>query len=342
MDFLDRYPWIKRWETLLLVVLCLVLVANSQLSQFFFGIDNIANIFRLSIEKAIVVIIMTFVIINGEIDLSVASVMGFAACTVAVLYDAGWSVAFGSLIALLVGATCGAINGYFVAYLGIPSLVVTLAGLIAYRGAARILLRDQSVSGFPDWFTGIAQRGIIGPFPLTIFVFLALFAVAFVILQYTTFGRFVYAIGNNREGSEYAGINVKWVKMRLLIASGVISALAGLFYVMRLGSIRANAAEGFELDIITIVLLGGVSIFGGKGTMLGVGLSLLIVLNLRNGMSLANLPGNTQTSVIGVLLILSVLIPNWAQTIQNYWRRRSAGDKKPLKQPVEEVAENTT
>lgn len=335
MSLFERFPWLQRWETLLLVVLVLSIALNSQLSEFYFEPNNISNIFSLSIEKAIVVVVMAFVIINAEIDLSVASVMGLAASILAFSYEAGQPVLVGILLALVTGFLCGALNGYFIAYLGIPSLVVTLAGLILYRGAARILLEDRSVGDFPQWFTGIAQNDFVGPFPVTIFVFIGLLILGYIILQYANFGRRVYAIGNNREGAEYAGLNARRVKMQIFIASGTIAALAGLFYASRLGNVRANAAEGFELDIITIVLLGGVSIFGGKGTMLGVGLSLLLVLNLRNGMSLMNVNGNTQTSVIGLLLILSVLIPNVSQSIQTWWQRRSLGEKEKVFIPEE-------
>lgn len=328
MALINRFPGLRRWETLLFCLLLVVIGVNAQVSAFFFDADNISNIFRLSIEKAIVVVVMAFVIINAEIDLSVASVMGLAASVLAATYEAGQPLALGVLLALGVGVLVGVVNGYFIAYLGLPSLVVTLAGLIMYRGAARILLEDRSVGGYPAWFTGIAQNEVLGPFPITIFVFIGLFILAQIILQYTTFGRYVYASGNNREGAAYAGINVRRVKMTLFIASALIATVAGIFYAARLGNVRANAAEGFELDIITIVLLGGVSIFGGKGTMLGVGLSLLLVLNLRNGMSLSNVNGNTQTSVIGLLLILSVLIPNMAQSFQTWWGRRRSGDKK--------------
>ncbi len=327
MRIFQRFPWLQRWETLLLILLVIVIAVNSQLSEFYFDADNISNIFRLSIEKAIVVVVMAFVIINAEIDLSVASIMGLAASVLAYTYEAGQPLIIGIVAALVVGLICGLINGYFIAYLGIPSLVVTLAGLIMFRGAARILLEDRSVGNYPDWFTNIAQAEVIGPFPITIVIFIALFVLCYVILQYSTFGRYVYAIGNNLEGSEYAGIDVKRVKMWIFVASALIATVAGIFYAARLGNIRANAAEGFELDIITIVLLGGVSIFGGKGTMLGVGLSLLLVLNLRNGMSLTNVNGNTQTSVVGLLLILSVLIPNMAQSFQTWWARQSFGDK---------------
>lgn len=327
-----RWSWLRRWETLLFAVLCVVILANLRLSPFYFDLNNLSNVFRLSIEKAMVVLLMTFVIINGEIDLSVASVMGLSASVLAFTYEAGWSVPVGCTLALFVGVLCGALNGYFVAYLGMPSIVVTLAGLIAYRGIARVLLEDRSVGGYPTWFTDLAQKGFIGPFPLSIFLFLLLFIICFVILERTAFGRYVYVIGSNREGAEYAGVNVRKIKMTIFIFTGLMAAFAGLWYTARLGNIRANAAEGFELDIITIVLLGGVSIFGGKGTMLGVGLSLLVVLNIRNGMSLANVSGNVQTSVVGALLILSVLIPNWAQSLQEsrFWRSLGDRDRKPV------------
>lgn len=317
-----RWTWLRRWETLLFIVLIIVLVINTQLSPFFFDANNISNVFRLSIEKAMVVLLMTFVIINGEIDLSVASVMGLSATVLAVTFEAGWSLPAGFALALLVGAVCGALNGFFITYLNMPSIVVTLAGLITYRGVARILLEDRSVGGYPEWFTGLAQNEWIGTFPFTVILFAVLFVICYVILSRTAFGRYVYVIGNNRPGAEYAGINVKRVKMLIFVFTGIMAAFAGLWYAARLGNIRANAAEGFELDIITIVLLGGVSIFGGKGTMLGVGLSLLVVLNIRNGMSLANVSSNVQTSIVGALLILSVLIPNWAQSLQGskFWR----------------------
>lgn len=327
MNWIRQNPWLQRWETLLFVLLLAVIAVNAQMSEFFFEPDNVANIFRLSIEKAIVVVIMAFVIINAEIDLSVASVMGLAASVLAVSYEAGQPVLVGIALALFVGLLVGLLNGFFVAYLNIPSLVVTLAGLILFRGVARILLEDRSVGDFPAWFTGIAQNEIIGPFPVTILIFVVLFGIAYVVLQYATFGRYVYAIGNNREASEYAGIPVRRVKMWIFVMSALIATVAGILYAARLGNVRANAAEGFELDIITIVLLGGVSIFGGKGTMLGVGLSLLLVLNLRNGMSLTNVNGNTQTSVVGLLLILSVLIPNVAQSARVWWGRRTSGDE---------------
>ncbi|HMR68130.1 MAG TPA: ABC transporter permease, partial [Anaerolineae bacterium] len=226
------------------------------------------------------------------------------------------------LAALGVGLLGGAFNGFWIAYVGLPSLVVTLAMLIGFRGLARVLLEDRSIGDFPAWLDTLGQQPLIGPFPMALIVFFILLLIAIVILQYSGFGRYVYVIGNNREVARYAGVRVRRVKMALFVASGFISALAGVLFAARLGAVRGDIALGFELDIITMVLLGGVSIFGGSGSIYGVLLSILIVLNLRNGMALANITGHIQTGVIGVILILSVLIPNWAQTLRDYTNRR--------------------
>ncbi|MFC1466876.1 MAG: ABC transporter permease [Candidatus Brachytrichaceae bacterium NZ_4S206] len=328
--------FLRRWEALLLGILFVVVLFNVTRSPFYLRVDNLVNVFELSIEKIIVALVMTFIIINGEIDLSVASVMGLAACVVARLHADGVAMPLAVLVALLVGLACGAFNGFWIAYVGLPSLAVTLAGLIGYRGAARILLEDKSIGNFPTWFNALGQQPLIGPFPFAIILFFVMLIAAVIILQRTAFGRYVYVIGNNKEVARYSGIQVRQVKMRLFIASGLIAALAGVLLAARLGAVRGNTAEGFELDIITMVLLGGVSIFGGSGTLTGVALSILIILNLRNGMSLANITGNTQTGVIGALLILSVLVPNlvsWARGLRSHVR--PAGS--PLAQPSQEV-----
>ena len=313
---------LKSWEGLLLAILVAVTAVNVLLTPYYLRLENQINLFQLSIEKIIVALMLTFVIINGEIDLSVASVMGLAACLLAFLLERGVPAQVGIVAALLAGALAGAFNGFCISYLGLPSLVVTLAGLIGYRGLARILLEDRSVGGFPDWLNRLGQQPLAGPFPLALLIFGVLLVVAIVVLQFSSFGRYVYVIGNNREVARYSGVNVRRVKMTLFIASGLIAALAGLLFAARLGAVRGDTALGFELDIITMVLLGGVSVFGGTGTLVGVLLSILIILNLRNGMGLVNISGNTQTGVIGALLILSVLVPNWARDLRNVWGRR--------------------
>lgn len=323
---------LKSWEGLLLVILIASVILNIVQSPVYLGVGNLVNLFQLSIEKIIIALMMTFIIVNGEIDLSIASVMGMSACILASLFSQGVSVEVAIVIALLAGAVAGAFNGFWIAYVGLPSLAVTLAGLIGYRGIARILLEDRSIGNFPEWFDALGQKPLVGPFPLAVVIFFVFIVVAIVVLQYSAFGRYVYVIGNNREAARYSGVKVRQVKMILFIASGMVAALAGLLFAGRLGAVRGNMAEGFELDIITMVLLGGVSIFGGTGTLMGVGLSILIILNLRNGMSLVNVTGNTQTSVIGVLLILSVLLPNLARDVQSVLKRRSFARLKDTKQ----------
>jgi rhamnose transport system permease protein len=184
-----------------------------------------------------------------------------------------------------------------------------------------VLLENRSV-GFPDWFDRLGQQPLIGPFPLSLIVFFVLLVIALIILQWSGFGRYVFVIGNNREVARYSGVNVRGVKMILFVVSGFISALAGLLLAARLGAMRGDTAQGGELDVITMVLLGGVSIFGGSGSLVGVILSILIILNLRNGMGLLNITGDIQTGVIGALLILSVLLPNIARSVRDSWNRR--------------------
>jgi rhamnose transport system permease protein len=320
---------LKSWEGLLLAILVVVMALNAVQTPFYLRIENQINLFQLSIEKIIVALMLTFVIINGEIDLSVASVMGLAACLLAFLLERGVPAQVGIVAALLAGALAGAFNGFCISYLGLPSLVVTLAGLIGYRGLARILLEDRSVGNFPVWLNRLGQQPLAGPFPLALLIFFVLLVIAVIILQYSAFGRYVYVIGNNREVARYSGVNVRRVKMALFVASSLIAALAGLLYAARLGAVRGDTALGFELDVITMVLLGGVSVFGGTGSLIGVLLSILIILNLRNGMGLVNISGNTQTGVIGALLILSVLVPNWAQDIRALWQRRQRAGQAP-------------
>jgi rhamnose transport system permease protein len=301
----------RSWELLLAAVLVGTVVYNTSRSDVYLDVDNFVNLFQLSIEKVIVVVIMTFVIVNGEIDLSVASVMAFAAAVLASVHEGG-AVPFpvAIVIALAAAAAAGFVQGVVIAKTGLPSLVVTLAGLIAFRGGARVLVEDRSVGDFPEWFGDLGRRDLVGPLPFSLLLFFAGLVVGAVVLHRTAFGRKVYVIGNSAAVARYSGIAVDRVKVALFTWSGLVAGIAGVLFAARLGSVRANIGEGFELDIITIVLLGGVSIFGGTGNLVGVALSIFVVLNLRNGMSLARVEDTIQTGVIGGLLIVSVLAQN--------------------------------
>ena len=309
------WKYLMSWESFLCLVLILTISVNALNSDAFLSIDNQINLFTLSIEKVIIALIMAFVIINAEIDLSVASMMGLAACALGWLVDAGVSMPTALAICLLIGMLGGLFNGFWVTFMNLPSLVVTLAMLIGFRGLARVLVEDRSIRVFPSWFEELGQQPILGPLPLAVIIFFLLLILAVVVLRFTGFGRYVYVIGINKDMARYSGINVKAVKLILFTLAGLISALAGILFAARLGSVRGDMGLGFELDIITMVLLGGVSIFGGSGSIYGVILSILIVLYLRNGMSLSNITGHLQTGVIGLLLILSAMVPN----LKTYW-----------------------
>jgi rhamnose transport system permease protein len=298
------------WETGLLAVFLATLALNASFAPEFLTIQNQINLFQLHIEKIIVALIMTLIIINAEIDLSVASIMGLSATLFGYLVNAGVPGGLAILICLAAGLLAGLVNAILIARVGIPSLVVTLAMLIGFRGLARVLVKDNSLGNFPAWFTDLGQKGLVGPIPLAILLFFLLLVLLGMTLHRTSFGRQVIVIGTNAEVARFSGLNVVRVKTTLFLLSALIAALCGLLYAARLGSVRGDTALGFELDIITMVLLGGVSIFGGKGSMVGVLLSILIILNLRNGMGLMNITGHMQTGVIGLLLIGSVLLPN--------------------------------
>ena len=301
---------LKSWEGFLLLSLLVIIGINTGMSPEFLTVGNQINLFQLSIEKIILALVMTFIIINGEIDLSVGSMMGLSACAFGwMVKEQGVAAPAAIAISLGIGVLGGALNGWFITRVGLPSLVVTLATLIGFRGLARVLVEDRGLTDFPDWFDALGQKGLIGPLPFALIAFALLFVLLYIVLERSGFGRKTQVIGTNREVAEFAGIDTDRHKMILFIASGTIAAFAGLLYAARVGAVRGDVANGFELDIITIVLLGGVSIFGGTGSLIGTLLAILIVLNIRNGMALLNITGHIQTGVIGLLLIASVIVP---------------------------------
>jgi len=311
----------KSWEGFLTIILIVTVIVNSLISESFLSVENQINLFVLSIEKVLIVFIMTMIIINAEIDLSVASMMGLSACALGWFVESGFSMYLSIIFSLLIGGIGGAFNAFWITVVKLPSLVVTLAMLIGFRGLARVLIGDRSIKMFPEWFELLGQQPLLGYLPLSMMIFFVLLILAIIILQFTGFGRNIYVSGINQNVALYSGINVKVIKITLFIASGIISALSGILFAARLGTVRGDMGLGFELDIITIVLLGGVSIFGGLGSIYGVILSILIVLYLRNGMSLSNITGHLQTGVIGILLILSVMVPNILEKINLYLKK---------------------
>jgi rhamnose transport system permease protein len=265
----------------------------------------------LYMETGVMAVAMTFVIIGGHIDLSCASILALVGAVTTDVY-AKYGVNFGVMLALapLLGALLGAVNGCVVAWLGLPSLVVTLATMAIYRGLAQVLIGDHSVAP-PDWFTGI-DRIFVGPTPIAMpaVIFVSLAVALGLVLHRTIAGRWVFAMGTSPQAALYSGVPVRLVTVGFFVLSGVLSALAGLMSVSRLHYARYDAANGLELDVITAVVLGGTNIFGGRGTMFGTVVALLLIAVLQTGMGLGNIKTEYQTTANGALLIFAVLASN--------------------------------
>jgi rhamnose transport system permease protein len=311
------------WDLLLVALLAAVLVLGSFQSPYFLNATSFSLMFSAFSEKSIMVLAMMLVIIVGEIDLSVASILGLSSATLGFLFAAGWPLWLAMLVALVSGGLAGLFNGLMVTRVGLPSLVVTLGTLALFRGAAYIVLGDRGISSYPDAFTQFGFGSIPGTMvPWTFLVFAVLAVVVAVVLHGSWMGRQLYAIGNNQDAARFAGIPVARIKLLLFVVSGLVAALAGIIFTSRFSSSRADNAVGFELDVITVVLLGGVSIFGGRGSLLGVLLALCTVGALRSALGLADYPDQVQSIIVGVLLIFSTLGPNLVGSVQNALSRR--------------------
>lgn len=299
-----------RWESLLVLLLLATSAVNASISPYFLTTRNLFDMTFQFMEKSIIALPMAFIIISGNIDLSVASTLAMSAILMGASFQAGLNIWLAALVGLAVGALGGLINGMLVARVRLPSLVVTLGTYALYRGVAFVILGDRAVTGFPPEFLYLGQ-GYVGntPVPVPLVIFAVLAVLFGLLLHRTTFGRFVYAIGNNEQACRYSGVAVDRIKVILFVLSGLMSALAAVILTARFNSTRPNIATGFELDVITAVVLGGVSIFGGEGTMPGVVLALFLVGVVARGMSLRNAPGEIQNIVIGALLIVAILLP---------------------------------
>jgi rhamnose transport system permease protein len=304
---------LARWETLLVLAICGLIVLGTVLSPFFLTPGNFANLIAALMEVAIMALPMTLIVVAGEIDLSVESMAGLASSLLGFLWAAGVPLSAAIPIVLLVGALGGLLNGLLVARGGLPSLVVTLGTLALFRGLALIVLGPRGVSNFPPAFTELGFGHVPGtliPWPFVIFVGLA--AILGIVLHRTWIGRQIYAIGKNTGAARFSGVRVIRVKTGLFVLSGLVAALAGIILTSRLSSARADAGAGMTLTVVTVVLLGGVNIFGGSGTIPGVALAVIAVAVMQNALRLASVTVEVQSIALGLLLILSVVIPNFA------------------------------
>jgi rhamnose transport system permease protein len=280
---------------------------------------------------------MTMVIVTGEIDLSVASVVGLSSVLVGLLHAHGFSIPLAALVAILAGVVCGAVNGFLVAYVGLPSLAVTIGTLALYRGIAVGLLGTKAVTDFPERWTELATGRIGGSqVPLVVVPIAVLAVVSIVLLHFTPFGRGVFDTGLNKETAHFSGVGVARTKLILFVLSAAVSAFAGVFYTLRYGSARGDNAVGLELQVVAAVLLGGVSIFGGRGALHGVIAGVLLIGVISSALRLENVTVNVINIIVGLLLVLSVMstsVLGWATRR----RRPGSGTSGPPGQTVAPV-----
>ncbi len=322
--------WLARWEMLLVLMIAFLIVLGATLSKFFLTAGNFANLTAALMEVAIMALPMTLIIVAGEIDLSVESMAGLSSAVLGYLYAAGVPLEVAIPAVLVVGALGGLLNGLLIARAGLPSLVVTLGTLALFRGLALVVLESRGISDFPEAFTELGfghVPGTVIPWPLVIFLTLAI--VFSIVLHRTWIGRQIFAIGKNADAATYSAVRVVRVKVALFVLSGIISAFAGVILTSRLSTARADAGQGLTLIVVTAVLLGGVNIFGGSGTIPGVVLAIFTLAILQNALRLASVSAETQSIAVGSLLIVSVVIPTFAHQVKSAIDRARGGRHPP-------------
>ena len=317
----DRLRAALRWETGLAVVVVIILIAGSSASPDFLTGNNLFNLGLSNGEIAIMTLPMTLIVISGEIDLSVASILGMSSSLLGYLWSKGWPMPAVFVFVAVVGVLAGAVNGLLITRLRLPSLAVTIGTLALYRGIATILLGPNTVSTFPTAYTNLGVNAV--PFThndvtYSTLIFVVLAIIFGVVLHATPVGRSIYAMGASAEAAQFAGIRVKRIKTILYMVSGLVCALAGVLLTFRLDTAVQNNGLGLELDVVAIVLLGGVSIFGGKGSLIGVILAVLAFAGIQNALLLTNFNQEASGIVTGALLLASVFLPIIGRSLKRF------------------------
>ncbi len=306
------------WESLLLAVAIAIFIVNSLASPYFLNAWNLSDATFNFTEKAMIAFAMALLIISGEIDLSVAAIIALASTAMGVAMEMGAGTPMLVLVGLTTGVLCGAFNGALVTKLGLPSIVVTIGTMSLFRGISYIILGDGAFRGYPSSFSWFGQGYVFWVISVE-FVIFALLAVIFgVVLHKTNFGRMVYATGNNATGALFSGVRVDRVKMTLFLLTGLMSGLAAICLTSRLGSTRPSIASGMELEVVTMVVLGGVNILGGSGSIPGVVIAAFVMGLVTFGLGLLNVPGIVMSIFIGLLLIGVIALPR----LWTMWRKK--------------------
>ncbi|MES0198477.1 ABC transporter permease [Mesorhizobium sp. M0011] len=319
-DRLDKplHSAIFSWEALLVVVAVAIFAINSFASPYFLDPYSLSDLTFNFTEKGLIAFAMALLIISGEIDLSVAAIIALASTMMGMAVQAGAGTPVLVAIGIVVGLGCGAFNGLLVARIGLPSIVVTIGTMSLFRGIAFIILGDQAYKGYPASFAFFGQGYVWWVVSFELVLFLIAAVVYWFLLHRTSFGRRVFAIGNNPIAAQFSGVRVGRTKFILFCLTGLMSGIASVLITSRLGSTRPSIAQGYELEVITMVVLGGVSILGGAGSIVGVVLAAFIMGLVTFGFGLLNVPGIVMSIFIGLLLIIVIALPI-------VWRRLRGG-----------------
>ena len=309
-----------RWEALLILIFLAVNVMNVCISPYYLNARNLFTNINNFMDKALIALPMAFILLLGDIDLSVGGNVCLSATILGIVYNATGSMWLGILACLLTGVLCGAFNGLILTkFTELAPMIVTLATNIIFRGLSERILGDGSTGGMTQvtWFTNLYYGRLFGLIPYPILIFFALAVIFGLVMHKTVFGRQMFAIGANKKAAAYAGIKVEKVRMIVFTLTGLMCGFAAVFYAAKLGSIKSDVGEGFDLEAISMCVLGGISTAGGKGTMVGAVIAIFIIGLLRYGLGLINLSGQTIRIIIGALLIAVVLYPTIQEAIKN-------------------------
>ncbi|KQZ95045.1 branched-chain amino acid ABC transporter permease [Rhizobium sp. Root564] len=297
------------WEVLLLGVAILIFIANSLASPYFLDAWNLSDATFNFTEKAMIAFAMALLIIAGEIDLSVAAIIALASTAMGYAVQMGVGTPGLVAIGISVGLACGAFNGFLVAGLKLPSIVVTIGTMSLFRGISYMVLGDQAYGKYPADFAYFGQGYVFWVISFEFVLFVMMAIVFAILLHATNFGRQVYVIGNNPFAARFSGVPVERVKFILFLLTGLMSGIAAVCLTSRLGSTRPSIAQGWELEVVTMVVLGGVSILGGSGTIGGVVIAAFVMGLVTFGLGLLNVPGIVMSIFVGLLLIITIAIP---------------------------------
>jgi rhamnose transport system permease protein len=301
---------LKSWESILTIVFVLVMFGGSFVSPYFLDPENLLDTTFNFMEKAVVALPMMFIILCGDIDVSVGSIVALSSLAMGAAGAAGADAATLAAIGLVVGLAAGFLNGYLIVKFDVPSIAVTIGTMSLYRGISQAVLGDQAYTKFPESFAWFGQGYLPGtPIPFELVLFLVLAVVVGLVLHKTTFGRKVYALGRNATAAKFSGVDVGRIRVVIFTLTGLFCGIAAILLTSRIGSTRPNIATGLELDAITSVVLGGVAITGGFGGIFGVVVANFLLGYLKFGMGLVNVPGRVMNLVTGALLIVAILIP---------------------------------